>query len=92
MKLTAQIHIEKMAYELRDHAHAVIKNVLLMSNISTLSLQLAMRELAQHSRVALHFHPDQIDNRGLTVMVYCEMGCTKASLKPMFLMVIYHLS
>lgn len=68
MKLTAQIHIEKMAYELRDHAHAVIKNVLLMSNISTLSLQLAMRELAQHSRVALHFHPDQIDNRGLTVI------------------------
>ncbi|QDE30073.1 DUF3626 domain-containing protein [Shewanella polaris] len=68
MKITAQTHIEKMAYELRDHAHAVIKNVLLMSNISTLSLQLAMRELAQHSRVALHFHPDRIDSRGLTVV------------------------
>jgi hypothetical protein len=68
MKLTAQTYIEKVAYEQRDHAHAVIKNVLLMSNISTLSLQLAMRELAKHSRVALHFHPDRIDNRGLTVV------------------------
>ncbi|GGQ20411.1 DUF3626 domain-containing protein [Shewanella litoralis] len=68
MKLTALSHIEKTAYELRDHAHAVLKNVLLMSNISTLELQLAMRQLSSHSRVALHFHPDRIDNRGLSVI------------------------
>ena len=64
----AQSHIEKIACEQRDQAHAVIKNVLSMSNISTLELQLAMRQLSQHSRVALHFHPDRIDNRGLTVV------------------------
>ncbi|MCT8985406.1 DUF3626 domain-containing protein [Shewanella phaeophyticola] len=68
MKLTAHSHIEKTAYELRDHAHAVIKNVLLMSNISTLALQMAMRQLSSHSRVALHFHPDRIDSRGLCVV------------------------
>ncbi|WP_282109847.1 DUF3626 domain-containing protein [Shewanella algicola] len=68
MKLTAHSHIEKTAYELRDHAHAVIKNVLLMSNISTLALQMAMRQLSSQSRVALHFHPDRIDSRGLCVV------------------------
>ena len=67
-KVAAQIHIEKQAMDLREHAHSMIKNVLSMSNISTLELQHAMRQLSQHGRVALHFHPDRVDARGLTVI------------------------
>ena len=67
-KLAALTHIEKIALGLRDPAHALIKNVLLMSNISTHTLQVAMRQLTQHGRVALHFHPDRLDSRGLKVV------------------------
>jgi hypothetical protein len=66
-KLLAVSHIEKIAFGLRDQAHAVIKNILIMSDIPTLSLQHAMKQLSQYGRVALHFHPDRIDNRGITV-------------------------
>lgn len=66
-KLTAVSHIEKIAFGLRDQAHAVIKNILMMSDIPTQALQSAMKQLSQHGRVALHFHPDRIDNRGITV-------------------------
>ncbi|UCX05831.1 DUF3626 domain-containing protein [Shewanella glacialimarina] len=67
-KQAALSHIDKIALVLRDPAHALIKNVLLMSNISMVSLQLAMRKLNQHGRVALHFHPDRVDSRGLRVV------------------------
>ncbi|MBB1268965.1 DUF3626 domain-containing protein [Shewanella sp. SR44-3] len=67
-KLVAVSHIEKVALGLREHAHAVIKNILMMSDISTQELQHAMKQLSRQGRVALHFHPDRIDNRGLTVL------------------------
>ncbi|ABE56303.1 conserved hypothetical protein [Shewanella denitrificans OS217] len=67
-KLAAVSHIEKIALGLRDQAHAVIKNILMMSDIPTQELQHAMKQLSHQGRVALHFHPDRIDNRGLTVV------------------------
>lgn len=67
-KSAAQTHIEKIALTLRDPAHALIKNVLLMSNIPTPQLHQAMRQLTLHGRIALHFHPDRIDSRGIRVV------------------------
>ncbi len=66
-KSAAQIHIEHSVACLREHSSAVIKNVLLMSNIDTAAVHKAMQALHQHGRVALHFHPDRIDSRGLSV-------------------------
>ncbi|MCL1141219.1 DUF3626 domain-containing protein [Shewanella gaetbuli] len=67
-KFAALSHIEKIALQLRDPAHALIKNILQMSDISTQSLQQAMLQLTHHGRVALHFHPDRLDSRGISVI------------------------
>ncbi|MCL1066026.1 DUF3626 domain-containing protein [Shewanella olleyana] len=67
VKSAAQLHIEHSLACLREHSSSVIKNVLLMSNIPTFDVQQAMQALHQHGRVALHFHPDRIDSRGLSV-------------------------
>ena len=67
-KSAAQLHIEQTVACLREHSSSVIKNVLLMSNIPAFDVQQAMQALHQHGRVALHFHPDRIDSRGLSVV------------------------
>lgn len=65
--MTAIQHIERLARGRSEQAVAVIKNVQQMSNIPMQEMQLALRQLFQCGRVALHFHPDRIDSRGLTV-------------------------
>ncbi|MBQ4889594.1 DUF3626 domain-containing protein [Shewanella sp. MMG014] len=67
-KSAAQSHIESTIASLREHSSSVIKNVLLMSNIPTFDVQQAMHSLHQHGRVALHFHPDRLDSRGISVV------------------------
>ncbi|WP_299570197.1 DUF3626 domain-containing protein [uncultured Shewanella sp.] len=78
-KSAAQLHIEHTVACLREHSSSVIKNVLLMSNIPTFNVQQAMQSLHQHGRVALHFHPDRIDSRGLSVAAgLLKDGCYKS--------------
>ncbi|MFC3188527.1 DUF3626 domain-containing protein [Shewanella intestini] len=67
MNQAALSYIEKTVAPLREQAHCMLKNVLLMSNVTIERLQQAKHNIAQHGRVALHFHPDHIDSRGLTV-------------------------
>ncbi|WP_144210987.1 DUF3626 domain-containing protein [Shewanella donghaensis] len=66
-QFAAQTHIEKTVACLREQANSVIKNVLLMSDIPTSEVQQAMQALNSFGQVALHFHPDRIDSRGVTV-------------------------
>ncbi|WP_076540695.1 DUF3626 domain-containing protein [Shewanella sp. UCD-KL21] len=66
-QFAAQVHIEKTLACLREQASSVIKNILLMSNVSSQDLQQGMKKLHGHGQVALHFHPDRIDSRGLSV-------------------------
>ncbi len=65
--MTAIQHIESLASRRRESAIAVIKNVQQMANISQQALQQAYGQLLQYGRIALHFHPDRIDSRGLSV-------------------------
>ncbi|EGM70935.1 DUF3626 domain-containing protein [Shewanella sp. HN-41] len=65
--MTAIQHIERLARGRSEQAVAVIKNVQLMSNIPMHEMQLALKQLLSCGRIALHFHPDRIDSRGLTV-------------------------
>ncbi|WP_372871483.1 DUF3626 domain-containing protein [Shewanella sp.] len=51
----------------RDAALAVIRNVLQMSDISPSRFNAAMQAIASDCQVALHFHPDRFDSRGLMV-------------------------
>ncbi|AZQ11641.1 DUF3626 domain-containing protein [Shewanella khirikhana] len=51
----------------RDGALAIIRNVLQMSDISPARFNAAMQAIASHGQVALHFHPDRFDSRGLMV-------------------------
>lgn len=65
--MTAIQHIERLARGRSEQAVAVIKNVQQMSNIPTHEMQLALKQLVSCGRIALHFHPDRIDSRGMTV-------------------------
>ncbi|QYJ80525.1 DUF3626 domain-containing protein [Shewanella acanthi] len=60
-------HIERLAKGRTEQAIAVIRNVQQMSNIPKEEMQLALKQLLECGRIALHFHPDRIDSRGLTV-------------------------
>ena len=65
--MTAIQHIERLARGRSEQAVAVIKNVQQMSNIPMHEMQLALKQLLHCGRIALHFHPDKIDSRGMTV-------------------------
>ncbi|MGL4616007.1 MAG: DUF3626 domain-containing protein [Shewanella sp.] len=65
--MTAIQHIERQARERCEQAIAIIKNVQQMANISMSEMQLALKQLSSCGRIALHFHPDRIDGRGMTV-------------------------
>lgn len=65
--MTAIQHIERLARGRSEQAVAVIKNVQQMSNIPMHEMQLALKQLLNCGRIALHFHPDRIDSRGMTV-------------------------
>lgn len=52
----------------REVALGVIRNVLQMSDIPTSRFNAAMQAIASHGQVALHFHPDRFDSRGLMVV------------------------
>ncbi|WP_394130544.1 DUF3626 domain-containing protein [Shewanella maritima] len=67
MSKQALSHIETLAQPMCEQANHVIKNVLLMSNVSHQRLHVAQRALYQHGRIAFHFHPDRVDSRGLNV-------------------------
>ncbi|QSX37966.1 DUF3626 domain-containing protein [Shewanella sedimentimangrovi] len=59
--------IRRYALEQRESAQALIRNVLQMSDISPQRFNAAMDALQSHGRIALHFHPDRLDCRGLMV-------------------------
>ncbi|WP_233962946.1 DUF3626 domain-containing protein [Shewanella indica] len=61
-------HIQAQALHRREYALGVIKNVQSMSAIDTARLSLGLNMLAQHGRIAFHFHPDRIDSRGWPVL------------------------
>ncbi|MCE9685601.1 DUF3626 domain-containing protein [Shewanella sp. AS16] len=65
--MTAMEHVERLARERREQAQAIIRNVQQMANIPAQEMLLAQRRLPQNARVALHFHPDRLDSRGLSV-------------------------
>lgn len=66
--MSAIAHVEHLARGRRDQALLMIKNIQQMSNISAPELQLALTQLKNHARVALHFHPDRLDSRGVSVV------------------------
>ena len=78
-QFAAQTHIEKTVACLREQASSVIKNVLFMSDIPTCDVQKAMQALNTFGQIALHFHPDRIDSRGVTVIEgLLKDGCYKS--------------
>lgn len=65
--MTAIQHIERLARQRSEQASAVIRNVQQMSNIPMREMQLALKQLLSCGRIALHFHPDRMDSRGISV-------------------------
>lgn len=59
--------LSRYAREERESALGIIRNVLQMSDIAPGRFNAAMQAVAMHGRIALHFHPDRFDSRGLTV-------------------------
>ncbi|QYJ74470.1 DUF3626 domain-containing protein [Shewanella sp. FJAT-52076] len=59
--------LSRYAREERESALGIIRNVLQMSDIAPGRFNAAMQAVAMHGRIALHFHPDRFDSRGLMV-------------------------
>ncbi|MFQ6370705.1 DUF3626 domain-containing protein [Shewanella sp. YIC-542] len=66
--MTAITFIGKQAQLRRDTALGLIRNVQQMSAIATPRLNHGLLNLAQHARIAFHFHPDRLDYRGWPVI------------------------
>jgi len=60
-------HIENSARQLQSTGLVELPNVLAMSNISEELFESAEREISQHARVGLQFHPDRISKTGKPV-------------------------
>ncbi|HEX8528386.1 MAG TPA: DUF3626 domain-containing protein [Cytophagales bacterium] len=86
-------YVEKYASTRRERAKEAIEEVRAMSNIPPAQLAQALRAIKTHARVVLHFHPDRLDNQGLTVaesMLTCgsyrnqfETGVSNGKLSPL---------
>lgn len=66
--MTAIDFIGTQAQARRDNAIGLIRNVQQMSAIATPRLNHGLLNLAQHGRIAFHFHPDRLDYRGWPVI------------------------
>ncbi|REK76697.1 DUF3626 domain-containing protein [Paenibacillus paeoniae] len=54
-------HISEYAQSRKDDARSIIKEVLVMSNITEEKLEQALANMMMHAQVALHFHPDRLN-------------------------------
>ncbi|WP_432653782.1 DUF3626 domain-containing protein [Shewanella jiangmenensis] len=59
--------LSRYARSHREPALGIIRNILQMSDIPANRFNSAMQAVARHGRIALHFHPDRFDSRGITV-------------------------
>lgn len=60
-------HVEAEARGRQDVARARIAAILHDAGCAAAAFDAAMRSVRAHARVALHFHPDRLDRRGVTV-------------------------
>lgn len=58
---TALEFFRNSARSRRDNAVRTIEHILKMSNVDRATLDLAVRKIQSHAKVALHFHPDRLD-------------------------------
>ncbi len=86
-------YVEKYASTRTEQAKEAIEEVRAMSNIPAAQLAQALWAIKTHARVVLHFHPDRLDNQGLTVaesLLTCgsyrnqfETGVSNGKLSPL---------
>ncbi len=67
MSAKALEYIDSLARMRSERARSIIRNILAMANVPLALLQAFEDKLLSHARVSLHFHPDRIDARGLSV-------------------------
>lgn len=61
-------HIASLSRDKQERARAMIRNILAMSHLAPKHFNELIRRIRKQGRVALHFHPDRLDKRGLTVI------------------------
>ena len=60
-------YIEKYSKKLQNEAKQTIYHVLRMSNISIEGYEHAVNNMKKNARIGLHFHPDRLDHKRISV-------------------------